>query len=180
MIEPFTRILRTNELAIPIRASEMPTERISEADRIQFALAAAMPAPAGRRTPRGTRGAVIGLVSTTLVFGILLTTTFARPWRFQGTRLLSLHFIEKAPELAPEPSAPPLPLVEPIAAAAAPAVFDLPPRHHGVSKSTRAPRARSARAIQNQRPAAAAGAAPLDSAPLARPPAAKWIDPFAE
>jgi hypothetical protein len=181
VIEPSSRTtLRANELAIPIRGSDVLTERISESDRIQFALAAVTPAPAARWTPRVTRGAVGGLVLTTLVFGILLTTTLKRPWRYQGTRLLSLHFMAKAPEPSAEPSPPPLPLVKPIVAAVAPDLFDLPPRHHGISKSARGGRFRSARTIQNQQPTGAAATESPESSPVAPPPVAKWVDPFAE
>jgi hypothetical protein len=179
VIEPSSRTtLRANELAIPIRASDMPTERISELDRLQFALAAAMPSPAARWAPRG---AVIGLVLTTLAFGILLTSTFNRSWRFQGTRLLAPHFIaahsaEKAPSLSPAPSPLRPPLVEPIVVAAAPVQFDAQPLHHG--------RARGTHAISSPRPTSPAGSEPTDSSPAAAaapaPPAAKWVDPFAE
>jgi hypothetical protein len=177
VIEPFSRTLRTNELAIPIRASDMSTERISESDRLQFALAAATPTLAAHWAPRG---AVVGLVLTTLVFGILLTATFNRPWRFRGTRLLSLHFVEKAQAPAPGPLPPPLPLVEPIMVAAAPVLFDAQPLHRLASKSTRDGRVRSARAIQNQQPTSGAATESPESSPVARPPAAKWVDPFAE
>jgi hypothetical protein len=185
VIEPSSRTLRANELAIPARASETPTERISESDRIQFALlAAATPAPAARWTPRTARGAVIGLVSTTLIFGILLTTSLKRPWRFRGTWLLSSHFMEKVPAPSPSPSPPPLPLVQPIMVAAAPVPFDAQPLHHGVSKSTRDGRVRGTHAIQDLRRAATAGSELPDSAPSAATaspaPAAKWVDPFAE
>lgn len=170
-----------NELAIPGNASDIPTERISELDRLEAALAAETAAPAARVTPRVSKGALIGLVSTTLVFGILLTATISRSWRFPGTRLLARHLVEKAPEPAPAP--PPHPLVEQIVVAAAPVPFDAQPLRRLVSKPTRDGRARSARAIQNQRPAATARAESTDLTPTAAtptPPAAKWVDPFAE
>ena len=169
----------TNELAIPSNGSDIPTERISESDRLAAVLAAETAAPSAGVAPRVSTGAVIGLVSTTLVFGILLTATLNRSWSFQGTRLLARHSMEKAPEPAPAP--PPQPLVQQIVVASAPIPFDAQPLRRPVSKPTRDGRVRGARALQSQRPTGATGSESPDPAPVASPRAvAKWVDPFAE
>ena len=179
----------TGELAIPMRASAVPTEKIYEADRgreewTRKAAAAAALQPSKLRS-NGT--SVIALCSTTFALGIALTLTFNA--RLAPRRAPALPAQAAAPATAP--AATPAPastmVVEqmPIAAptdAEILAGFAFAPSRRPLAKPARAVRPRAVRAA---RPAEASTAADpfADSTPSAKPTPAKtkaWVDPFAE
>ncbi|HEX3903667.1 MAG TPA: hypothetical protein VH853_12515 [Polyangia bacterium] len=163
-----------NELAIPTRASEIPTERIFGADRDRVFRAATA---ASLRPARGSSNlTLVALCLTTFAFGIALTLTFTHRLAPHSGR----YAIEATP-VAPAPAAqvaPPAP-VDPIV------VQELPPTPPtdaelmaAFALPARRPLAKPARAAR-PRPVRAAPAATETEAPA--PAAAKpWVDPFAE
>jgi hypothetical protein len=157
----------SNELGIPKSASEIPTEKIFDADRERAVRAAvASLRPAGRISNVTS----IALCLTTFALGIGLTLTF---YRAEPRRPLAFAPIAPA-QIAPPPPAPPL-LIQPIAAppteaAALSLAPTIRPARRPLAKpAARVARPRAVRAVQ------AAGAAQSD-APAAKP----WVDPFAE
>jgi hypothetical protein len=181
----------TNDLAIPSRASDISTERIFRldrrhvSDRRKASEAAPMLLPAVPLAATVSRPMLVGLCLTTFAFGILLTWTAVRGRPIPAARLLTPPIAEKAPQQTP-PLPLPLPVVEPIdpiVVAAAPPVFDWPPLHRAASQPTRPARTHAVRATVRQRPAPADEAespSPTSVARAPAPPAAKWVDPFAQ
>jgi len=186
---------RSSELAIPMRASGVPTEKIFEADRgreewTRKATAAEALQPSRLRPSNGT--SIIALSVTTFALGIALTLTF-------NGRLAP----RRAPEAAPAQSAqvaapvaqtptPAQPIVVQTMPIAAPtdaeilAGFAFAPARRPLAKPARAARPRPVRAA---RPAQSADAEAesstvadpfADPTPPAKPTAKAWVDPFAE
>jgi hypothetical protein len=188
---------RSNQLAIPMSASSVPTARIFASDRERAGWESA--ATALRPTSGRSYATAVALCLTTFVLGIALTLTF------NG---------RAAPRRAPEVAlAPPAPVVAPVAAPATTATeptvviqpllvaaptdaellagFPLAPARHPLAKPARAARPRPVRAA---RPAHGAEAEPAtettketlsadpfaDPAPTTKPAAKTWVDPFAE
>jgi hypothetical protein len=156
-----------NELAIPTRASEIPTERIFGAERDRVFRAAA--ASSAARPTRGISNiTLVALCLTTFAFGIALTLTFTH-------RVAPHPAIEGAP-IAPVAATPHAP-VEPIVVQELPptppsdaelmAAFALPARRP-LAKPPRTARPRPVRA------------APSANDTEASAPAKPWVDPFAE
>jgi hypothetical protein len=146
-----------NELAIPLRASEIPTERIFGGDRelVFRTAAAALPRPA-RRISNST---LVALCLTTFAFGIALTLTVTR-WTAPRSAIAAAP-VAPAPVATPAPPSSPVVVQLPVAPptdAELLAAFVAPPAHR--------PLARPAR-VARPRPAAA---------PAVKP----WVDPFAE
>jgi hypothetical protein len=165
----------TNEVAVPISVSEVPTERIFARDRRRpFQIGSTQHARFGTAYTISKRN-LIGLCSVTSAFGILLTWTVNRPWQARAPRPL-----ETGLELHRPPSPPsPLPalLVEPIPSAPAPSLLDAPPpSRDAVGKPHRDVRIHGTRVGQTKRPAPE----PPEPAPLAPPPPKAWVDPFAD
>jgi hypothetical protein len=148
-------------LAIPMSASEIPTQKIFEADRARGDRAAA--------TSHAARGissrTLVALCLTTFSFGVAMTLTFIR---WTEPRSIAAAAAAPAPvAAAPAPPAPtamiqPLPIAPPTNAELM-AMLSPPPH------ARRAP-ARPARVVRPR-----ANATP-DVAPAVKP----WVDPFAE
>jgi hypothetical protein len=180
----------SSELAIPMRASAVPTEKIFEADRDRggWAAAAAALQPA-RLKSNGT--SVVALCVTTFVLGIALTLTLtgrAAPRRAPDTAAAQPAQVA-APATAPTPT-PVQPIVVQTMPIAAPtdaeilAGFAFQPARRPLAKPARAARPRPVRAA---RPAPSADADDAsvadpfaDPTPPAKPTAKAWVDPFAE
>jgi hypothetical protein len=180
---------RSNDMAIPRRASGVPTEKIFEADRGReewTAKAAAALQPARLRA-NGT--SVIALCVTTFVLGIALTLTlYGRqvPRRASAATTAALT-VTAAPATVPTPTPAPTMIVQqmPIAAptdAEILAGFAFEPARRPLAKPARAARPRPVRALRPTTSAEeAASADPFaDPAPAAKPAAKRWVDPFAE
>ncbi len=188
-----------NELAIPMRASSVPTEKIFEADRdrgawIDRAAAAASLRPARLRSS-GT--SVVALCATTFVLGIALTLTFggrAAPRR-APVAARPAEVAVPAPAQAPAPASTvvvqPMPVAAPTDAELL-AGFPLAPPRRPLAKPARAARPGPVRAarpatgaeVENVTEDATVADPFAEPAPAAKPPAkptAKaWVDPFAE
>jgi hypothetical protein len=196
---------RRNELAIPMRASSVPTEKIFEADRGReewTARAAAALQPA-RLKANGT--SVVALCLTTFVLGIALTLTLngrqtprrasvaapvAPPAPVTAAAVTTATVTATAPSIVVQP----MPIAAPTDAEIL-AGFAFAPSRRPLAKPARAARPRPVRAA---RPASSADAEDsqeamsadpfADPTPDAKPagkraakPAAKaWVDPFAE
>jgi hypothetical protein len=181
----------TNEMAIPMSASEIPTERIFGLDRSRRSpvfQASLTPAPAARSASTLSNGALIGLCLTTFAFGVLATSTFNRSWPWtqgkrapaaapvQQTTVAPPPFMATVQALPPAPS-PPASSTESIVATAAtsmPAL--LAPRWR--SKRVRAGSAVPAR--QTAPTTTTVETSAPEPAPVAPAPAKKWVDPFAD
>jgi hypothetical protein len=158
-----------NDLGIPKSASEIPTEKIFDADRERAVRAAvASLRPAGKISNVTS----IALCLTTFALGIAVTLTF---YRAEPRRPLAFAPIAPA-QIAPTPPAPPL-LIQPISPPPAEvAALSLTPtirpaRRPLAKPAARVARPRPVRAVQVQSAAAA-----QSDAPTAKP----WVDPFAE
>jgi len=163
------------EIAIPKRASEIPTERIFRPKSvIDFQSLVPMSVPESRQRTSVSKVALIGLGAMAVALGMLMTSSAARPLVRGG--------VDHKPEVAAvQPPAAPVPLVEPIVVAAAPLELDFPPLAAAVSPPARAPRVRAVRAVRAKRADAVEGEAPESAAPESAPaPAKKWVDPFAD
>jgi hypothetical protein len=183
-----------NELAIPNRASDIPTERIFRTKGDDALLALQLPAPAAvQRWRAASKGALIGLGGVMFALGMLVTSPAAHSWLRVGRPPVQVV----APPVAPVTVAPvtvaPIavapvavaPVTAPIVVAVAapePAVAPAPARPRAVApKPARAPRARVLRPLRAKHRAEAAtgGALPEPSA-VSQAPAKKWVDPFAD
>jgi hypothetical protein len=191
------------DMAIPNRASDIPTERIFRVKGDEAFLALPLPAAAAVQPWRSaSKGALIGLGGVMFALGMLVTSPAAHSWLRVGRRPVQ---VVAAPAAAPvtvapvavapvtAPVAPPvtapvaLPVTPPIVVAGAapePAVAPAPAGRRAVaSKLARAPRARIVRPTGVKHPAEAAtdGPLPEPAAPeVSRAPAKKWVDPFAD
>jgi len=141
-----------DELGTPRRASEVPTERLFDADRDRTARAVLAALLSKRGISRATS---IALCATTFVLGIGLTLTLSR--RPEPRRAIA------AAPAAPAPAA--AMVIEPVAPA--PPVVAAPP----ASPPARRPLAKPARAVRLR---------PVRAAPSDAPPVKPWVDPFAE
>ncbi len=164
-----------NELGIPKSASEIPTEKIFDADR-ESAVRAAV---ASLRPASGISNvSTIALCLTTFVLGIALTLTFGRA---EPRRPLTFAPIPPAQIAPPAAPAPPL-LIQPISApptdvaALSLAPVIRPARRPLAKPAARVARPRPVRAVQSAAAAQSAEAAAQSDAPAAKP----WVDPFAE
>jgi hypothetical protein len=178
-------LMGTNELAIPMGASDVPTERIFGSDRARVFQAATALAPTAGSAFTASKGVLIGLCLMAFTLGILLTSTVDR------ARTAPPPPIARAQELPPValPAVPVVvpvsaPSVEPIVVAAEAAlVLDAPVQRRAILKPAREARVRTAHSRRSA-PAVEA-AAPETAAPVVAPeaprqPAKKWVDPFAD
>jgi hypothetical protein len=192
---------RSNELAIPMRASAVPTEKIFEADRdrgawLEKAATAAAALQPARLRSSGT--SVVALCVTTFVLGIALTLTLtgrAAPRRAPAAASVAPAAVTAAATAtapatvtatAPTMVVQQMPIAAPTDAEIM-AGFGFAPSRRPLAKPARAARPRPVRAA---RPAPSADAEDstaadpfADPAPAAKPakPTAKaWVDPFAE
>jgi hypothetical protein len=168
-----------NELAIPMAASGVPTERIFAADRERAAWESSWPSP--RATGR-SNASLVALGLTTFALGIALTLTYN-------------HRTELRRTLAAAPAQPPLAAAPATASAPTMVIQQLP-----VAAPTDAeilagfafgPARRPLGKPAHPRPVRAAQSAGLpkettpadpfaDPAPAAKPAVKPWVDPFAE
>jgi hypothetical protein len=179
-------LMGTNELAIPMGASDVPTERIFGSDRARVFQAATALAPTARSAFTASKGVLIGLCLMAFTLGILLTSTVDRarpapPPPMARAQELPPVALPAVPEVVPV-AAPPS--VEPIVVAAEPAVvLDAPVQRRAILRPAREARARTARSRRSA-PAVEAAAPETDAPVVApeapRPPAKKWVDPFAD
>lgn len=191
---------RSSELAIPMRASGVPTEKIFEADRgreewTRKATAAEALQPSRLRSNNGT--SIIALCVTTFALGIALTLTFNG--RVAPRRAPEAASVQPPQVAAPTPVQPIVVQTMPIAAptdAEIMAGFAFTPPRRPLAKPAARPRpvraARPAQSADAEDAKEAALADPFaDPAPAAKPAAAKpaparpaaaraWVDPFAE
>ena len=180
----------SNELAIPMSASSVPTARIFASDRERAGWESA--AAALRPTSGRSNASLVALCLTTFVLGIALTLTFNG--RAAPRRAPEAAAVPPAQVAAPAPTEPtmviqPMPVAAPTDAELL-AGFPLPPARRPLAKPARAARPRPLRAAQPAPSAEAeASADPFaDPAPTTKPatkpttkPTAKpWVDPFAE
>jgi hypothetical protein len=183
-----------NELAIPLGASSMPTERIFASDR-QLALEPTWLRRSPRRSATTTRTVV--LCTSAFAFGILLTWAFNR-WA-AGERVRAALPVAVAPAPSPASEAVIVQLPPPTALAQ-PALDEPKAVEQAISSKTA--KTLSALALEGSRlrppvrttarlsrPAAirapkltrtARAAPPVDQDADAPPPAKPWVDPFAE
>jgi hypothetical protein len=196
-----------NELAIPNRASDIPTERIFRVKGDDAFLSLPLPAPAVVQPWRAaSKGALIGLGGVMFALGMLVTSPAAHAWLRVGRPPVQVIATPVAPvTLAPVTVAPvalapvtaPIavaPVAAPVAvapvtapivvavAAPEPAEAPAPARLQAVApKLARAPRARAVRPVRAKPPAEAATGGPLSEPSQVSPaPAKKWVDPFAD
>lgn len=179
-----------HELAIPSRASDIPTERIFRVKGDSAFLPVALPAPVAVHPWRSaSKGALIGLGGVMFALGMLVMSPAAHSWLRLGPRSVPIAPatvlptpVVAAPVIVPAAPAPIEP-VEPIVVAAAPAPVAAPARRVVVPKSSQTKRARAVRPLRAKRPAEAATGGPLpepESSAVSPTPAKKWVDPFAE
>jgi hypothetical protein len=186
---------RSNQLAIPMSASSVPTARIfaSDRERADWESAATLRPASGR-----SNASLIALCLTTFGLGIALTLTLNG--RAAPRRAPEATAVQPAPAVAPVAAPPaataPTMVIQPLPVAAPTdaellAGFPLAPARRPLAKPARAARPRPLLAA---RPAGGAGseastettsadpfADPASTAKLAAKPAAKpWVDPFAE
>jgi hypothetical protein len=185
---------RLNELAIPNRASDIPTERIFRAKGDDAFLSWPLPAPAAvQRWRAASKGALIGLGGVMFALGMLVTSPAAHAWLRAGRPpaqvvATAVAPVAAAPVPAPVAVAPvsaPIvatPVSAPIVVAvAAPEPAVAPARPQAAPKLARAPRARAVRPMRAKHPAEAATAGALpESSEVSPAPAKKWVDPFAD
>ena len=187
---------RSNELAIPIRSSSVPTEKIFEADRDRGTWMDRVAAANAALRPKGLSNntSVVALCATTFVLGIALTLTFYG--RAGSHRALASVPVQAPPIAAPATTATPaaamviqpMPVATPTDAEIL-AGFAFAPARRPLAKP-----ARAARPVRAARPAPGADATVseetasadpfADPAPApaakAKPKAKAWVDPFAE
>jgi hypothetical protein len=184
---------RSNQLAIPMSASSVPTARIfaSDRERADWESAATLRPATGR-----SKVSLVALCLTTFVLGIALTLTLNG--RAAPGRALSLAPAQPAPAVVPATATAPAAAPEPTMViqqlpVAAPtdaellAGFPLAPARRPLAKPARAARprpvraARSARGADGEASRETTSADPFaDPAPSAKPVAKPWVDPFAE
>ena len=185
----------SNDLAIPMRASSVPTEKIYEADRDRgaWAVAAAALQPA-RLKSNGT--SVVALCVTTFVLGIALTLTLTGRAAPRRAPAPAQPAQAAAPATLPTPAptviVQPMPIAAPTDAEIMAGFAFAPPRRPLAKPARAAVRPRPVRAA---RPAPGADAeastvadpfadpAPASAAkdkPATKPRAQAWVDPFAE
>ncbi len=184
-----------NDLAIPSRASDIPTERIFRAKGDDAFLALQLPAPAVVQPWRAaSKGAVIGLGGVMFALGMLVTSPAAHSWLRVGRPPVQVVATPVAPvtvaPVAVVPVTAPVaaaPVTAPIVVAVAapePAVAPAPARLPAVvaPKLARVPRARVSRPMMRAKhPAEAATGGPLpEPSAVSQAPAKKWVDPFAD
>ena len=189
---------RSNELAIPMRASAVPTEKIFEADRdrgawIEKAATAAAALQPSRLRSSGT--SVVALCVTTFVLGIALTLTLtgrAAPRRAPAAAPVAPTAPATATAPAGVTATAPTMVVQPMPIAAPTdaeilAGFASAPSRRPLAKPARAARPRPVRAARpapsgdaEDSTAADPFADPAPAAKPAKPTAKAWVDPFAE
>jgi hypothetical protein len=192
-----------NDLAIPNRASDIPTERIFRVKGDDAFLSLPLPAPAVVQPWRAaSKGALIGLGGVMFALGMLVTSPAAHSWLRVGrppaqvsptpVAPVTVAPVAVAPVTAPAVAAPVIapiavaPVTAPIVVAVAapePAVAPAPARLPAVApKLARTPRARVVRPMMRAKhPAEAATGGPLPEPSEVSPaPAKKWVDPFAD
>jgi hypothetical protein len=194
-----------NELAIPNRASDIPTERIFRVKGDDAFLALPLRAPAVVQPWRAaSKGALIGLGGVMFALGMLVTSPAAHSWLRVGRRPVQVVATPVAPvavaPIAVAPVTTPVavaPVTAPVAvapvtapivvavAAPEPAAAPAPVRLKAVAlKLAGAPRTRVVRPMRAKHPAEAASGGPLpessESSEVSPVPAKKWVDPFAD
>jgi len=185
----------TNELAIPMSASDVPTERIFGSDRARVFQAATELAETPRSAFTASKGVLIGLCLMAFTLGILLTSTVdrARPTASAPPQMARVQELPPAPPSAAPivvPVAPPaVAPSDPIMVAAAMVAAELEaPAPRAISKPAREARARAAHPARTKHAGPTAADATPEAAPTTpeaasdapRPPAKKWVDPFAD
>jgi hypothetical protein len=180
----------SNEMAIPISASEVPTERIFGLDRARLFQTASTLATSPRSAFTASKGLLIGLCLAAFTFGILLTSTVDRS-RPVGAQPMAAQPVAAQPVAAqpvarvqqPPPAPPPVapmvaPSVEPIVVAVAPPAPELeaPAPRHAIARSPRDARVRT----RTKRPTPTTEAAAPETTPDVPAPPKKWVDPFAD
>ena len=188
---------RSSELAIPMRASAVPTEKIFEADRgrEEWTRKAATAAALQPSKLRSNGTSAIALCVTTFVLGIALTLTLtgrAAPRRAPDAALAQpTQVAAPATAQAPVPVQPIVVQTTPIAAptdAEILAGLAFQPARRPLAKPARAARPRPVRAARPA-PSADAEASTVadpfadpfaDPTPPSKPTAKAWVDPFAE
>ena len=191
----------SNELAIPMSASSVPTARIfaSDRERAGWESAAATLRPTGGRS----NASLVALCLTTFVLGVALTLTFngrAAPRRApEPAAVQPAQVAAPAAPAAPTPTEPamviqPMPVAAPTDAELL-AGFPLAPARRPLAKPARAVRPRPVRAARpalggeaNNGEASNAEASDADpfadpaptTKPATKPTAKAWVDPFAE
>ena len=186
-----------NELAIPNRASDIPTERIFRAKGDGAFLSMPLPASAVVHPWRSaSKGALIGLGGLMFALGMLVTSPAAHAWLRIGRRSAQVTSVPVAAPVAVAPVAV-APVIAPVGppvagpivvavAAPEPEVAPAPARRAAVvaaPKLARAPRARVVRPGHAKHPAEAATGGPPpepESSMVSPAPAKKWVDPFAD
>jgi hypothetical protein len=165
-----------NELAIPNRASDIPTERIFRVKGDDAFLALPLRAPAVVQPWRAaSKGALIGLGGVMFALGMLVTSPAAHSWLRVGRRPVQVVATPVAPvavaPIAVAPVTAPVavaPVTAPIVVAVAapePAAAPAPVRLKAVAlKLAGAPRARVVRPTRAKHPAEAATGGPLPEA----------------
>jgi hypothetical protein len=173
-----------NDLAIPNRASDIPTERIFRVKGDDAFLSLPLPAPAAVQPWRAaSKGALIGLGGVMFALGMLVTSPAAHSWLRVGRPPVQVVATPVAPvTVAPVAVAPVTAPIVVAVAAPEPAEAPAPARLQAVAaKLARAPRARVLRPLRAKHPAEAATGSPLPEPSEASPaPAKKWVDPFAD
>ena len=186
-----------NEVAIPNRASDIPTERIFRVKGDDAFLSLPLPAPAAVQPWRAaSKGALIGLGGVMFALGMLVTSPAAHSWLRVGRPPVQVIATPVAPvAVAPVPApvaAAPVPAPVVAAPVSAPIVVAVSPPEPAVApasarlqavapKLARAPRARVVRPMRAKHPAEAATGGPLPEPSEVSPaPAKKWVDPFAD
>ena len=182
---------RSSELAIPMRAATVPTEKIFEADRgrEEWTRKAATAAALQPSKLRSNGTSPIALCVTTFMLGIALTLTLTG--RAAPRRAPDAAAAQPAQVAAPTPT-PVQPIVVQTMPIAAPtdaeilAGFAFQPARRPLAKPARAVPARP-RPVRAARPAPSADADDsavadpfADPTPPAKPTAKAWVDPFAE
>ena len=188
---------RSSELAIPMRAAAVPTEKIFEADRgrEEWTRKAATAAALQPSKLKSNGTSVVALCVTTFVLGIALTLTLTG--RAAPRRAPDVAAAQPAQVAAPTPT-PVQPIVVQTTPITAPtdaeilAGFAFQPARRPLAKPARTAPARP-RPVRAARPASSADAddsavadpfadptPPAAPKPAAKPTAKGWVDPFAE
>jgi hypothetical protein len=188
----------SNELAIPMSASSVPTARIFASDRERAGWESA--AAALRPTSGRSNASLVALCLTTFVLGVALTLTFngrAAPRR--ASEPMAVQPAQVAAPATPTPTEPamviqPMPVAPPTDAELL-AGFPLAPARRPLAKPARAARPRPVRAARPARGGEASGSEASDTEasdadpfadpapttkPTVKPTAKPWVDPFAE
>jgi hypothetical protein len=183
-----------DDVAIPNRASDIPTERIFRVKGDNPFLSMPLPAPVVVQPWRSaSKGALIGLGGLLFGLGMLVTSPAAHSWLRSGRRPVQVVAAPVAPPVAATPVAPPpviAPVIAPVAApivvaVAAPELFaaPAPTRTRLQAAAPRIARARAVRPARAKHPAEATTGGPLpepESSEASPAPAKKWVDPFAD